>query len=145
VEHRELWEQYAPAYYSLTKKPHSVHSIYFQALAEHGFTGLFVVLALIASTLLSLRRVRREVRVLEDRSWLANYSLMTEAAVFAFLATGAFQNLLYFDLFYFLIAVTVILRQLTRDAVAAANTAAITDSETVRPQPVAAYGYSIIR
>jgi putative inorganic carbon (hco3(-)) transporter len=145
VEHKELWERYAPAYYFLTRKAHSVHSIYFQALAEHGFTGLFVVLALIASTLLTLRRIRRDARRFAEHSWLINYSLMTEAAIFAFLATGAFQNLLYFDLFYFLIAVTVVLRQLTRDAVAAANAVAVTDSVTVRPQPVAAYGYSITR
>jgi putative inorganic carbon (HCO3(-)) transporter len=141
VPQKESWEKYAPDYYHRTGLAHNTHSIYFHALAEHGFTGLFVLLALIFSVWLSLRRIRREARSLPDGDWLINYSLMIETSLAGFLVTGVFQNLLYFDLFYFLIAVTVILKKLTEDAVALSRQSALADSAAIRPQRIGTYGY----
>jgi putative inorganic carbon (HCO3(-)) transporter len=144
VPQKESWEKYAPDYYYRTGLVHNTHSIYFHALAEHGFTGLFLLLALIFSIWLSLRRIRREARSVADGTWLINYSLMVETALAGYLVTGAFQNLLYFDLFYFLIAVTVILKRLTEDAVALSRESVCADSPRTRPQRTGTYGYGTI-
>jgi putative inorganic carbon (HCO3(-)) transporter len=141
VPQKESWEKYAPDYYHRTGLAHNTHSIYFHALAEHGFTGLFVLLVLIFSIWLSLRRIRREARSLHGGDWLINYSLMVETSLVAFLVTGAFQNLLYFDLFYFLIAVTVILKQLAKDSIVVAVPFASAELLTPEMQRVGRPGY----
>jgi O-antigen ligase len=111
---------------------HNAHSIYFHVLGEHGFMGFFLFLALIGSILFSLRTTRRYAKSLPDASWLVNYSYMVETSMFAFLVTGAFQNLTYFDLFYFFIAVTIVLRQLAKDRLAEAKP--LPAAHFVRPQ-----------
>lgn len=122
----EIWAKYAPEYYfgiaaTLPNRTPNAHSIYFHVLGEHGFTGFFIFAGLIGSTLVSLRKTRRYAKSLPDQSWLANYSYMVETSIFAFLVTGAFQNLTYFDLFYFLIGVTIVLNRLATRAIAERN------------------------
>jgi len=121
--HDEIWAKYSPEFYfgvgsTATNRTPNAHSIYFHVLGEHGFTGFFIFIGLIVSTLLSLRKTRRYAKTLPEGAWLVNYSYMVETSIFAFLVTGAFQNLTYFDLFYFLIGMTVVFRQLAVTAVA---------------------------
>jgi putative inorganic carbon (HCO3(-)) transporter len=121
--HDEIWAKYAPDYYfgigkDATNRTPNAHSIYFLTLGEHGFIGFFLFVGLILSTLVSLRRTRRYGRSLRDGTWLVNYSFMVETSIVAFLVTGAFQNLAYFDLFYFLIGTTIVLRRLAATAAA---------------------------
>ena len=88
------------------------HSIYFQVLAEHGFTGLALYLALIASTLISLRRVKRRARGDPSREFHYQTAQMLEVSLLGFLVTGAFLSMSYFDLFFHLVAITVMLKVL---------------------------------
>jgi O-antigen ligase len=52
------------------------HSIYFRMLAEHGFPGLFLFLALIASCILSANRVKNVFKKIDSNHWLVTYSRM---------------------------------------------------------------------
>lgn len=113
----EIWARYMPGYGDW----HNAHSIYFQVLAEHGFTGLVLFLGVVGSTFWTLRGVRRDARRVEDGAWLVNYSYMVEASLLAFVVTGTFYNLAYIHLVYFLVVVAVILKRLTQDALAKAG------------------------
>lgn len=106
---REMYLRYDPDY---GPRSGDAHSIFFQVLAEHGFAGLGLYCFLILSVLLTLRRVRRFSRGREDLSWANNYSQMVQASIFAYLANGAFLSMSYFDLFYALVAITVLLERL---------------------------------
>jgi putative inorganic carbon (HCO3(-)) transporter len=113
-----IWAKYAPEFYfdigkEATNRTPNAHSIYFLVLGEHGFIGFFLFVGLIVSTLVSLRRSRRAARAAPDGSWLVNYSYMMEASICGFLVTGTFQNLAYFDFFYFLVGTTVVLNRLS--------------------------------
>jgi probable O-glycosylation ligase (exosortase A-associated) len=88
------------------------HSIYFQVLAEHGFTGLALYLALIASTLISLRRVRRRARGDPSLEFHGATAQMLEVSLLGFLVSGAFLSMSYFDLYFHLVAITVMLKVL---------------------------------
>lgn len=90
------------------------HSIYFQVLGEHGFVGLALYLALIGSTWLSLRGLIRRRYTDPARQWIPGCAQMLEASLLAYLITGAFLSLSYFDLFYHLVIITVILKALSR-------------------------------
>jgi len=88
------------------------HSIYFQVLAEHGFTGLGLYLALIASTLISLRRIARQARRVPELAFHFFAAQMIEVGLIGFLISGAFLSMSYFDLFFHLVAITAILKVL---------------------------------
>jgi probable O-glycosylation ligase (exosortase A-associated) len=106
---REIYLRYDPEY---GPRSGDAHSIFFQVLAEHGFVGLGLYCSLILSVLLTLRRVRRFARGRQDLLWANNYAQMLQASVLAYLANGAFLSMSYFDLFYALVAITVLLEKL---------------------------------
>ena len=90
------------------------HSIYFQILGEQGFVGLGLFLALVGSCWFSLRNLRRLSRKRPFLEWMVPYTHMLEVGLLAFMVSGAFLGRGYFDLFYQLVAATVILRLLCR-------------------------------
>ncbi|HET9952721.1 MAG TPA: putative O-glycosylation ligase, exosortase A system-associated, partial [Candidatus Eisenbacteria bacterium] len=92
------------------------HNIFFQVLAEHGITGLLLFAALLASTMASLRTTVRRGRRRQETAWMSNYAQMIEASFIAYLVSGFFLSLSYFDLVYHLIAIAVILRVMLREA-----------------------------
>jgi probable O-glycosylation ligase (exosortase A-associated) len=87
----------------------AAHSIYFQVLGDHGFVALGLFLALILSTLLSLRRIKREAAHDPSTAWLANYASSVQIGLVGFMVSGAFLSLAYFDLFYSYVALTAIM------------------------------------
>jgi|SRR5579885_2957531 len=96
-----LFQRYAPN----PEDVHGPHSVYFGVLAEHGFTGLFLYLLLVASSFFSLRRIKKLARRFGDLR-TADYADMLRFSLVGFLTAGAFLGRAYFD-FYFLIIACV--------------------------------------
>jgi probable O-glycosylation ligase (exosortase A-associated) len=99
----------------------SPHSSYFQVLAEQGYTGLALFLILLGSCFLTLRKLRRIGKRDSQFEWLAQYAGMLQLSFAAYSVSGAFLGRAYFDLYFTLIACTILLtvfyRQQLRDAV----------------------------
>ena len=89
------------------------HSIYLQVLAEHGFTGLGLYVALILSTFITLRQVMWRTRSDPSRRSLYNMAQLLEVSLAGFLVSGAFLSLSYFDLFFHLVAIAIVLKALS--------------------------------
>lgn len=104
------WEQYAPK----NAVQRAVHSIYFRVLGEQGFPGLFLFTALLATSYLSCRRVRKKTRDLPEQRWAFDLASMLQVSMVAFMAAGAFLPMTYFDLTYQLMAVCVLLELYVR-------------------------------
>jgi probable O-glycosylation ligase (exosortase A-associated) len=100
-----LFARYAPD----PRDVHGPHSIYFGILAEHGFTGLAMYLALISSCLLGLGKIARRARLYHDNVSVS-YANMLRFSMAGFLASGAFLGRAYFDFFYLIVAFVAILR-----------------------------------
>jgi probable O-glycosylation ligase (exosortase A-associated) len=113
---KETYLRYSPE--EFLNEQQDAHSIYFQVLAEHGFTGLALYLALILSTLVTLRRVIRRSRAHPDLAWLGNAAQGVEVGLIGYLVSGAFLSMSYFDLFYSLIAIAVLLKVLVMREIA---------------------------
>lgn len=102
----------------------AAHSIYFQALGEHGFIGLAIFLLIWAAVWWTANKLRREGRGRADTVWAADLGAMVQVSLVGYLVGGAFLSLTYFDLPYlmgvFVVAAREILkRQLAGDAATA--------------------------
>ena len=96
-----------------------VHSLYFELLEEHGFLGFGLYFVVLVSTLVTLRRLRKRWRGHPDHGYISNYAEMTQLCLYPFLVAGAFIGVAYFDLYFFFIAASVMLRALSDQAEAA--------------------------
>ncbi|MDC8756852.1 putative O-glycosylation ligase, exosortase A system-associated [Janthinobacterium fluminis] len=91
---------------------HAAHSIYFQALGEHGFIGLALYLALGIATWRSASWIVQRAGQRADLAWAGGLATMIQASIVGFAVGGAFLSLLYFDLPYYLMAAIVATRAL---------------------------------
>ena len=98
----EVWILYAVGEWRL---PYSPHSIYFQALGEHGFVGLFLYTGI---GIMSWRLASHIIVAVKDRpdlQWAANLMRSIHVSLISFAVGGAFLNLVNFDVPYYLIGI----------------------------------------
>ena len=89
---------------------HAAHSIYFQALGEHGFVGLLIYLALGIATWHTAAVIIRLTRGNAELRWAHGLATMSQASLIGFAVGGAFLSLLYFDMPYYLMAALIATR-----------------------------------
>lgn len=93
------------------------HSIYFQALGEHGFPGLFLYLLLGITTWRVAGRVAREAADdPEYASWVPLLMRMCQVSLMGFAVGGAFLTLVHFDLPYYIVGYVVLTEASMREA-----------------------------
>jgi len=92
------------------------HSTWLSIFSEHGFPGAILWLALLVCCFLSLRQIRAYGRAAPEKSQYVQYADMVQSSMVAFLVVGTFLDAAYFDLFYYLVAFVVILKQLMAPA-----------------------------
>lgn len=90
----------------------AAHSIYFQALGEHGFVGLALYLLLGIQTWRAAAWIIRHAGTRPELRWAAGLATMAQASMIGFAVGGAFLSLLYFDVPYYLMAAIIVTRQL---------------------------------
>jgi probable O-glycosylation ligase (exosortase A-associated) len=86
------------------------HSIYFKVLGEHGFVGLALFIALLIVTYRCGSYVRLHTRDRSELLWAFDLASALQASLIGFCVGGAFLGLPYFDLYYSLVALLVLLR-----------------------------------
>lgn len=93
---------------------HDAHSIYFEVLAEHGFVGLALFLLLGWFAWRSCTLVVKQARSRPTGQWMADLAGMLQVSLVGYATSGAFLGLAYFDLYYHLIALVVLMKVLTQ-------------------------------
>jgi probable O-glycosylation ligase (exosortase A-associated) len=107
------------------------HSIYFQVLGHHGFIGLALFLFLIVFTWLTASSIIRRTRKDKETLWLGELMAMTQVSLVAYLTTGAFLGLAYFDYFYNLMLIVVVAKGLVSKRAAALPSAGVEPGKVV--------------
>jgi putative inorganic carbon (hco3(-)) transporter len=92
----------------------SCHSMWFTVFGEHGFPGFVLWLGMLISSLLSLRWIRNYARAEQELSWMYDFAGAVQAAIVTFMVVGTFLDTAYFDMYYFLVAVVIILKDVVR-------------------------------
>ena len=100
---RPTFIQYAPD----PRNVRDVHSIYFQALGQQGFVGLFTFLGIMFGSLISLNRLRKFARSDKQLQWMGDLSGMVFVSIVGYATSGAFLGLAMFDYYYTLVAITI--------------------------------------
>lgn len=92
------------------------HSAYVEVAAEHGLVGLGIWLSLLLGTLVSLTRLARFARGRPELAWVSDYSLMLRASLVAYAVGTAFLGLSYWDIWFHLVIIAVVLRRVAVEA-----------------------------
>ncbi len=94
-----------------SKPPKAAHSIYFQVLGDLGYIGLTIFVLLLASMYLRLQRLRKLAK-LRSMDWCYNLCSMLSVSVIAYGITGANVSMAYFDLFFVLVACSLVIEKI---------------------------------
>jgi probable O-glycosylation ligase (exosortase A-associated) len=133
--HQETFDRYAPAFGGFL----DAHSIYFNLLGEHGYPGLALFLLLMFFTMRTLWSLRALGRRSPEVAWAGHWAHMLQAAIVAYLVTGAFMSMAYFDLAYHFLVIAVLVRHIAKQELEAVTREAISGEAPlparVRPQP----------
>jgi len=118
--------QYAPN----PDNVHDVHSIYFEQIGEQGFIGFAIFVLLGLMTWMRCNQIMRLGKKDPARKWAADLAAMIQVSMIGYATAGAFLGLSYFDLYYHLIAITVLtwsfIRNQETPAVASTTTKTMT-------------------
>lgn len=101
----EVFERHLPG-----ETLHDTHSIYFEALGEQGFVGLLLFLLLMWGAMRQAKRLIKSLKTNEDFQWALDLASMIQVSIVAYAVGGAFLGLAYFDFYYHLIALLLLLR-----------------------------------
>ena len=101
----EVWATYAVEPWT---KAYSAHSIYFQALGEHGFVGLFLFIAIGVSTWRLCSKIIRAAKERADLEWAIRLMRSIQISLMCFATGGAFLNLVNYDLPYYLAGIVAL-------------------------------------
>jgi probable O-glycosylation ligase (exosortase A-associated) len=105
---REIFQLYAPNPLDY----HDAHSIYFEVLGDHGFIGLMLFLVLGFITWQTAKRVINLSNDVEELSNLNLLARMLQVSLLAYATGGAFLGLAYFDLYYHIIVLVLLVNYL---------------------------------
>jgi putative inorganic carbon (hco3(-)) transporter len=110
----EMFARYAPE----PDRIHGSHSVYFQMMAEHGFTGLAIFLSVGVLTWLEARKLVKLAKGRPDLAWAADLGRMIHVSMIGFAVGGAFLGLAYFDFPYNVMAMAVCAMHVVRRSLA---------------------------
>lgn len=91
-----------------------VHSAYFEILGEHGFIALGLWLSLLVGALVSLQRLRKRAGELENGEWWRDCARAIQISLIGYAVGGAFLGSAYWEIFYHLVALVVLMKVFIR-------------------------------
>lgn len=124
----DLFARYAPH----PQDVHDAHSIYFEVLGEHGYVGLVLFLLLGFFAWRTCTLVARQARPHPDGQWMADLASMLQVSLVGYATSGAFLGLAYFDLYYHLIALVILVKVQSRQLTAQTIPIAPEDGQEMR-------------
>jgi probable O-glycosylation ligase (exosortase A-associated) len=109
----EMWHWSMCQIYSpVASDCRDVHSIYFEVLGEHGWIGFFLFMLLIGLTWLKCGSIIRRAKKQPHTAWARDLAAMIQVTLVGYMSAGAFLGLAYFDYFYHLVAIVVVVHHL---------------------------------
>jgi probable O-glycosylation ligase (exosortase A-associated) len=105
---RWIFQAYLPNF----TDAHAAHSIYFQVLGEHGFIGLALFLVFWGLVWRMCSQVVAGTEGRPEEAWALWLAQMIKVSLIAYFVGGAFLNLAYWDMPYYLFVAVAVMRAL---------------------------------
>jgi probable O-glycosylation ligase (exosortase A-associated) len=102
-------------------KPRAAHSIYFDALSEHGWVGLFLFLMILGYSWVNCAWLTRHSRNRPDLAWANMLGRMGQAVLVGYATAGAFASQAYLDEYWCIIFIIEAARRLLAKEIAPAG------------------------
>lgn len=96
---------------------HTAHSIYFQVLGDHGWIGLLIFLTIGVLNWSLLGGVIKRTNTRQGLEWANQLARMLQLSLIAYFVAGAFLSLPYYDLYWQIAALGVIINTLVSKAI----------------------------
>jgi probable O-glycosylation ligase (exosortase A-associated) len=96
----------------------AVHSIWFELLGEHGFPTFFIWVGMTLAGLFYAIRLGRMTRHRPDLAWAHDLGRMAQVSIIAYLVSGSFLSLSYWDFYWTLLVVVAAAHALAKRALA---------------------------
>ena len=116
----KMYETYSPEYaerWNLKRwggRAWSCHSMWFTILGEHGVLAFVVWVGLLVSCMSSLGAVKRYGVSGQEGVWMVPWADMLRISFVGYAVAGTFLDFAYFDIYYQLIAVVIVLKEQMR-------------------------------
>ena len=111
----------------------AVHSSWFSVLAELGYPGFLLFLAILGNAFLACRRARRLAKRNPDMQNLAYYATAIEGALVAFAVGGTFVTFQYTEMLWHTLALSMVIDRLVAERAAALAAAPRTAAPVTQP------------
>ena len=128
----DLFMQHAPN----PTDVHDSHSIYFEVMGEHGFVGFGLFLLIGICSLFACQGAIKRAKKLKDGKWIKDLASMLQVSLVGYATGGLFLGLAYFDLYYHLVALVVIVKWIATQEVAS-------QVEQPTPAPVQQHSHNL--
>lgn len=116
---QEIFDRFAPVgpeFAVFLGKRWVAHSIYFQALGEHGFIGLFLFVSIWIWVWVAAGRTAKAAEKVDGlKDWLPLLMRMCQVSTMGYCAGGAFLSLMVLDLPYYVLAIVTLGRCALKD------------------------------
>lgn len=109
------------------------HSIYFQILGDHGMPGVLLFLLFLFGGMRMAARVAKTAAARPDMQWAADLGRMIQVSLISFAVGGAFLELAYFDFFFQLVGMSLMMHRLLSSAPQATAASASARSASALP------------
>mgnify|MGYP000704692149 CR=1 FL=1 len=96
-------------YIPLETEARAIHSAYFQMIAEHGYVGLMIFLAMMFLIFHYARKMAKECKDIPHlKEWMPDLSYAIRASAAGYLIICYTSNIAFFDLIYFVLVITAL-------------------------------------
>ena len=86
------------------------HSAYFEILGEHGYIAFILWISLLFGTIFALERLRSQAKFSQTCLWILDYARAVQISLLGYAVGGAFLGAAYWDYFYQLVALCVLMK-----------------------------------
>jgi len=90
------------------EKEWTCHSAWLTVFGEHGFPGFILWISLLVCCLLTLRQIRAYGKTRPEISWIPVFADAIQISFVAYMVVGTFLDAAYFDMFYYLVAMVIV-------------------------------------
>ena len=98
-------------------KVRAAHNIYVEVMSDSGFVGLGLFLSILLGAIWQCSRIRRKTKGNADMLWAFDLAAMLQVSIIGYSIGGGLLSLAYYDGYYIMIMMVVILDRLVKERV----------------------------